>query len=53
MKAINRFRDYVENTDWDDRLLRADERRLKPICWAVLIVCVLYFGAVSIGTLIQ
>lgn len=53
MKAIRRFRDRVENTDWDDRFLRADERRLKSFCWAVLVVCALYFGAVSIGIFME
>ncbi|OPY17090.1 MAG: hypothetical protein A4E74_01533 [Syntrophus sp. PtaB.Bin075] len=49
---IEKFRTYIEREPWDEALLR-QEKQLKAVCWAVIVLAVLYFGPVCVGILLR
>ena len=47
MNKINftKFQKIIENTDWDNELIRQGEKMNGP-CWLVIIITLLFFGTV-------
>jgi len=43
MKYLEKFRWYVENTDWDE-LLSENNRFLDGFCWGVILMAIIIFS---------
>lgn len=47
------FRTYIEETDWDGRLLKKYGKRADLFCWGVVIVSALFFFQISLSILFK
>ncbi len=50
--SIGSWRRYIENTDWDERII-GSERRLDKLCWGIVILSSLIFLPFLVAALLK
>jgi hypothetical protein len=52
IKPFHRLRKFIEESDWDERLLEY-EKYINRFCWAIIITSVIYLTPVCIAIFIR